>query len=394
MVEGGDTDYLFVFSAAGVRAFYALVETEVSKGMADWRMLRRKLPDELFLGRRTLPHDFFGRAEVSDYLHVLEDVVTAMVDDLGPSGTFDVFGLTRTLGHRLGLGSWAGRETLDHDRFDELIRALDELDGSAAFVRPEELATVAATDKEAERAAMATVEKILGDTIRSRRRRRRHDLLQRIVDRWRDADEPEAVQGTARDVILLHLGSMSNLFAALGWTIADLIAHDDHRLRVLTADDPAHLERCALESTRLAQRSIMLREVMAPIELDDGDTTWRLGPGVTVATLLPLTNTSAAPGLDRYDPDRWRGRRLAEPPAARELVTVFGHGPHTCPAQPFSLSAMALVVGRLFGTYELEARYPSIEPRPGQIGGVARAASPCPVAYQRRSEATTNPAAW
>ena len=68
----------------------------------------------------------------------------------------------------------------------------------------------------------------------------------------------------------------------------------------------------------------------------------RWPPGATIATLLPLTNTSAAPGLDTWDPGHWNGRRLAGSSRleAIELVTAFGHGRHTCPAQPFSLSAM------------------------------------------------------
>src|ERR1700690_1617462 len=53
VVDSGDDRYLFTFSPVGVTSFYALPEDQASKGMADWRMLRRKLPDELFVGRRT-----------------------------------------------------------------------------------------------------------------------------------------------------------------------------------------------------------------------------------------------------------------------------------------------------------------------------------------------------
>ena len=57
------------------------------------------------------------------------------------------------------------------------------------------------------------------------------------------------------------------------------------------------------------------------------------------------------PGYDRFDPERWDGCRLADVSglAARELVTTFGHGAHTCPAQPFSLRAIVTAVRRLSG---------------------------------------------
>ena len=54
-VDSGDDRYLFTFSARGVASFYALPEELASKGLADYRMLQRKLPDEIFAGRRTLP---------------------------------------------------------------------------------------------------------------------------------------------------------------------------------------------------------------------------------------------------------------------------------------------------------------------------------------------------
>src|SRR4051812_49575474 len=47
VVDGPDHPTLFLFSPEGVRSFYALAEATASKGVADWMMLRRKLPDEL-----------------------------------------------------------------------------------------------------------------------------------------------------------------------------------------------------------------------------------------------------------------------------------------------------------------------------------------------------------
>jgi cytochrome P450 len=125
---------------------------------------------------------------------------------------------------------------------------------------------------------------------------------------------------------------------------------------------------------------------MRDIELSDGAMTYSLAPGVTLGTMLALTNTTALAGLDRFDPDRWDGRRLRDESslAAREAVATFGFGPHRCPAQRFSLSAITRVVRGLAERYELEARFSAVRPVPEQIGGVSRAADPCPIRYRTR----------
>ena len=69
------------------------------------------------------------------------------------------------------------------------------------------------------------------------------------------------------DVALIHVASMSNLFAALGWHLIDLIGHPAECARVRSGDRRL-AEACALESIRMAQRSIMSRYVVKPVELD------------------------------------------------------------------------------------------------------------------------------
>src|SRR3954469_18824760 len=68
VVESGATPYLFVFGEEGLRAFYAIAEHDASKGLADYRMLVRKLPIELFAERRTFAHDLFGAKDFEGYL--------------------------------------------------------------------------------------------------------------------------------------------------------------------------------------------------------------------------------------------------------------------------------------------------------------------------------------
>jgi cytochrome P450 len=375
-----------VFSPAGVRALYALPEDVASKGLADLALLRHKLPDELLRDRRLRPHDLFAGDDVESYLATVEHAVQRQIAELGEAGTFDAFAFARRLGQRIGLACWEGREAAALPHFDRLLPLLDRLDASDAFVRPASAFVAWATRKRRERAALRAVETVMADILRERGARAdAGDFLERIVAAWSDAPEEARVRGIARDVVMLHMGSQSNLPAALGWTLVDLLQRPALLARVRGGDE-ALVERCASESIRLAQRSITLRVVRQPVPLDDGQRTYACAPGVLLATMLPVTNTTAAPDLGSYDPARWDGRRLIEPDglAARELVSTFGHGRHACPAQRFSISAIRIAVCRIVDAYELEPRFTGPNPTRRQLGGVARGAAPCPVAYRMR----------
>ena len=387
-VASGDDHYLFTFSPAGVEAFYRLAEEKASKGVADYLMLRRKLPDEIFDGRRLLPTSLFRRDDVASYLANLDDALTETVAELGSEGTVDLFGLTRRLGHRMGLASWAGPGSARGDAFERLVCAFETLDGSDAFVHPDAMAAVAAAGKQAERQALDDVVAVIETAVRASASDEMDDadLFGRIVRAWSEEPDDVRLRGIALDVALIHIASMSNLMAALGWALVDLLEHPNEQQRV-AGGDSEFAQRCALESTRLAQRSIMSRAVLSPVDLDTGDVVYRIPAGWTIATLLPLLNTSAAPGLQTWDPDRWQRHRLADTAALASpmLVTAFGHGKHSCPAQPFSLAAMSTAMTRLLATYAMAPgwnTYP--RPVPAQIGGVARSADPCPVSYSRR----------
>jgi cytochrome P450 len=393
VVDSGEDRYLFTFSPRGVAAFYALPEAMASKGVADWRMLRRKLPDEMFAGRRVLPDQLFGREDVAMYLRNVTLALETTVEELGTDGEVDVFALSRRLGHRIGLASWGGPNSATGARFEQLVGAFDALDGSDSFVHPDAMAAVASSGKSAEYQALDVIADAFGRSLDELPgAESEHPLFARIATAWAGESSGERRTGLALDLALIHIASMSNLFAALGWALIDLLAHPDQEARVREGDRKL-AERCALESIRLAQRSIMARYVLKPVSLDVGDCVHEVPPGVTVATLLPLLNCSAAPGLEVWDPDHWKGRRLADAAtlAAVELVTAFGHGRHTCPAQPFALSAMTTAVTTLLTEFEMTAMWsgqPS--PVPAQIGGVARAGDPCPLRYRRVPRSSTN----
>lgn len=387
-VQSGQDHYLFTFSPTGVESFYGLAEEKASKAVADYQMLRRKLPEEIFDGRRILPNTLFSRDDVAGYLANLDWALRETTAELGPEGSVDVFDLTRRLGHRMGLASWAGPGSAQGKAFDRLVRAFEILDGAAAFVHPDAMAAVAASNKRAERAALDEVADIVAAAVRRWDAGGTDDqgLFGRIVNAWCSEAEDNRMRGIALDVALIHIASLSNLAAAMGWALVDLLEHPAHLARVI-AGDADLAQRCALESTRLAQRSIMSRAVLSPVTLDTGEVSYQVPPGWTIATLLPLLNTSVAPGLENWDPDRWTRHRLTDEKALPSpmLVTAFGHGRHSCPAQPFSLAAMTAAMTQLFGGYQMTPGWTTHpRPVPGQIGGVARADGPCVLQYLTR----------
>src|SRR5512143_2843265 len=89
------------FSPAGVRALYALPESQASFGLATFNLVfKHKAPLELIAGRRHRPHDLFGSQEVESYLGELERAVALQLDELGGGGRFECFAFARRLGHR------------------------------------------------------------------------------------------------------------------------------------------------------------------------------------------------------------------------------------------------------------------------------------------------------
>lgn len=374
-----------VFSPKGVRRLYELPEDQASFGIATFNLLKAKVPIEVFLGRRNRPHDLFGNQEVERYLDVLERAVALEIEELGNDGRFEIFARMRRLGHRLGLGAWAGSEAASPRFLDRLIPLLDRLDSSDSFVRPVQGLIAQATHQARERRAQHGIEAILAEILAERARAdtKPGDFLNQIWDSFADVPEADRPIQVARDVMVLHMGAQSNLYAALAWTFVNVLLRPDLLARIREGDDVL-LEKCANESIRMAQRSLTLRHVLQPVELDDGHRTYEIGPGVLIATMLSVTNASCAPGLEGFDPDHYEGRRLASDVAVptKELVSTFGHGRHSCPAQRFAITAIRISLRRLLERYDFTAEFTSAEPRRRQLGGVARSQRPCYVSYR------------
>ena len=371
------------------RALYEVPEDVASFGLATFELVfKHKLPLELAMGRRNRPHDLFKNPDIDHYLANLEAAVALEIDELGDAGTFDAFSESKRLGYRMGLASWAGEEAASPERLARLIPAFDRLDTSDSFVKPISTLFSKVTGKRREWRAMREIEAEIGEILAERRARGHApgDFLDQIADSFADVALPQRDVEVARDLMLIQMGAQSNLYAALAWTIVHLLQHPDVLARVEAGDDEL-LERAAFESIRLRQRSITLRRVLRPMELATESGKHRLEPGVFLTTMLSVTNPTERDGYDHFDPDHYVGRKLAHEAelAGRERVSTFGHGRHSCPARRFSISAIRIAVRRLLDRYTLEAGFTDAQPARRQIGGVARAAGPCPVRYRART---------
>lgn len=372
-----------VFSPDGVRSLYALPEHQGSFGLASYTLLRLKVPEQLFSGLRNGPHTMFKSDDVDRYLANLQRAVDVELEVLGASGEVELFDEAKRLAHRMGLASWLCEEASEPRYLDRLVPLLEELDAAEAFVNPAQAFRTRLTGYRREIAALTAVEGIVREIWTERGGRGRGDFLEQVVDSYGDKSEDEALVLAARDVVLIHLGSQSNMYAALAWTLVNLLLHPDLLQRVRDGDE-ALLESVANESIRMAQRSLTLRQVVRPVQVTSGGTTYAVPAGAFVTTMLSVLNTTAAPGLDRFDPAHYRGRILDKgiPLPAKELVSTYGHGAHTCPAGNFSNLTICLAVQALVDRLDLAPRFTSAKPRKRQIGGVARSARPCRVRYR------------
>jgi cytochrome P450 len=376
-----------VFSPLGVHNLWKLPEEEASKALADLTLLSHKVPIELFEGRRTLPHDLFARDDVETYLENLRAAVAFELDDLGDSGSIELFTFTKRLAHRMGMASWGGLNALSAEELDALIVHFEELDAAESFVHPHKAMWATATRKRRERRAMRAIESIFIDALANRSQLMSSDLFTRICAAWEGVPSPDREIGIARDVVVVHMGSQTNLFAAMAWTWVYAL-REPWLVEQIRRGDDSNLDSFSHEAIRMSQRSIVMRRVVSPIEISDEHGTYRLSPGTLVTTMLSVTNRSAAPGLDHFYARNYRGATFAganELPA-RELVTTYGHGKHTCPAHRFSSSAIRHATCELFRRFDLTPRFDEPLPLRRQIGGVARADRPCEVGYEARAE--------
>ena len=352
-------------------------------------MLRRKLPDELFDGRRTMPHELFGRDDVRTYLAELDARHRRRVRRAGrrrrgrrvrlhpparpPHGPGVVGG--RGAGPRRPLRrAWSTRSTSSTAPPRSCTRR--------PWPRwPRRPGGPSAPPWRRSRRCC---------TRRSERATRRHlqdDLFGRIVAHWDDVDEPGRPTGhrPRRDPRAPGLDVEP---VRRGWAGCSATS-----LCTPTCSPGSGPARTGSSSGARSSRpaSASARSCCGPSSTGDGR---RRAPPPTRWPRAQIVTTSCrSPTRRRPRPRRLRPRPLGPPPAAgrgrlaaRELVTTFGHGSTPARRSRSRSPPCAARPSRLLDHYDVAARRsPTAVPLPGQIGGVARSAAPCPVRYAVRA---------
>ena len=349
--DGGD-QYLFLLSPAGVRSVFGLAGHEATQDLADDGLLFRRLPDDVLSGRRTVVTDLLSTESVEALLPALDQAVTAELDDLSDIEIVDVFEMARRLGHRFAITCWFG---IDGDRgpeFEQMVDDLDLLDGSDAFLPQEGRAE--GDDDLHVAAALDRIETMVAAALDSDAEPT--EFLGRIAARWNDLEGASRTRGIAHDVVLLHITMTSNLASAIGWTIAS-ITLDPAAAEAARRGDPVAIDESIAAAVRLGQRSVMMRTALRPVVVYDGVETFEVKPGVVVATMLPVAGSNADGGDPGSDD--------------RSDSALFGE--RSFPVRGHWTPAIALVVRRVFGTFEVRSEHPSVpDAAPHHFGDIAR----------------------
>jgi cytochrome P450 len=396
-----------VFSPQGLKSLYAAAEDDASFGMATFDMLGFKTPLDIFMDADIhLFYELLLPEKVAGYLDHFADGIAQVLSGWPDAGVLNVFDDLRTLEQRVGFRVWMGAEAARDGAWQQYKSHFDVLSQENAFVSPQLTLETLTSGKAREKQAVAAIMALVGEQLAQRQRAQfwPADNFTFLHQRFASEDPQVTLRKLTHNLINANQGFLSNLYAALAWSLINLVQHPDAQQRLefeITAtrnrfgndfcrlqaalDNMRFCEQLLMESVRLAQRSITLRKVMKEMRFDCGSETYTLQPGVYVTTMLSVTNTQT-PELARFDPDHYQGRRIDPQLVAngKETISTFGHGAHACPAQKFSHNMCKVLLSRLLEQFEFGMLEEAVEPSSTQMGGVARAARDVMLHFSRK----------
>ena len=403
----GDTFILYLFgiklfclfSQEGLSYLYQVRESDASFTEATKGLLGLKIPKELTSDSTvSMFHRGLKKQLLEGYLEHMNDATVETLRCLHKKGRFEVFSFMKQLIHKIGFLCWVGREAAQPENLEKFVVNFEKLDPEQGFKDLGALLWTILTNKWVEKKALDNIERVLQNIWDQRQMKGEWipDNLSGLYDAHSDLPERKRHRRVAAEVVLFHMASQANMYAALSWTLINLLlcrdvcmkrvldeisnardCHGDQLTYNLAAlDNLTFIEDVVQESLRLAQQSITLRKVMKPCQFGD----YAIPPGYYLATLLSITNQQTP--IDQPPADQfWPFRNLSK---TNYNISTFGHGYHACPGQHFAMIVTKVfVVYLLTGQHSLilEPEFSDVKIPPTSVGAVARSQHPCIVRY-------------
>jgi len=372
-----------VFSNSGLEDFYKVPEIDASFQEATRGFLGFKVPAEIMSGTLNVILPVLQRNFQNEWLRIFNQNMADEFASMGQNGKFDVFQWTKRMVHKSGFRVWVGEEAISDKYFSKITQLYETIDPEQGFTDMSSLGTTILTRRSKERKALHSLVEIF-KTILLERTEKKSDFLESLYEGYKDLDEKKRFLQVTIDVVVLHMASQSNLFAAIAWTIINLIRYPKYGNEVVAVnskleeefgerfiENPNALQRMELleqsfhESIRLSQQSLTLRLVLKNIQIDG----YTVVPGYYIATLLSCMNQQEdkfKEGPTQFLPEKHylKGGNInleAIEPGCQYSISTFGHGTHSCPGKRFAILLAKTVVSKLFMNYRLELEDPDVK---------------------------------
>ncbi|MFE2998009.1 cytochrome P450 [Nocardia sp. NPDC059246] len=356
-------------------------------------------PEPQYRRQRGLVEPLFDHSAVSSYIPTIAAETRRFIESLGEEGEFDVNDALGPLILRIAAVSFispAVADDMDLDFFRK-FRAFSEGMSFAPGWIP------SGRNRRSRRAGRE-LKAALRVLIASRRENPlpEPDIIQALASRT--YDDGAAVEDEVIECLLLVLAwaAHETTSAMVAWMLTDLLQHPDLLARARGEAEQAlatgPLDRGAIDAMPFlracldetenwhAISPVLLRRATADLTIGD----YEIPAGAMVMTAPTMTHRLVE-GLNDpvgYTPERFLG------PDAKNLrlnLLGFGAGTHRCLGKPVAQQEIPLIVGLLLCAFDMKLTTGAPQPVQGAAGS-KWPASPCRVAYRRRSGTAGHPA--
>ena len=408
----------FVFSKKGLIEFYKIAEQDASFTEATRGFLGYKVPEEILSG--TMKTVLLVLKSQKQFTSSFDKTIEKEINNLGKkkkfikfeklkknffedeSGTFEIFSFLKNIVHKVGFNYWIGEETNRPEIFEGLVSNFNCIDPEQGFKDMSSLFGSILNKRKKEREALHNWVKIIEKIMEERKKKniQKSDFLEALLEQYKDLPHEKQYLQSTIDILVLHMASQSNLYAAISWTLVNLLLYPSYLQRVrekikelkekydnwfseASLKEMELLDQCFNESTRIAQQSLTLRLVLNPIEIEQ----YKIVPGYYIATLLSCLNTddSILPNASKFSPEEHyeNGKIKGFVEGADFSVSSFGFGVHSCPGKKFATIANKIILSHIIDKLDLTPQYTDPKIIETQMGAVGRTVDPCTVKYKK-----------